>query len=246
MLSVSTLSNDLSGISTSASFLASDVPPEGDDPLSAFFGASGHRPVVAKQRLLLEGLLSTDHSLAHPKAVASRMLHAYGTLPKVLSAPPEDIASLQGVSRKHADLVKSAYDALVGCLYDQARERPLLDHDALIVLAQYVIGQSATEKVQMFFLNSRHRLFGSEILCSGSESFVSVSVRTVIAAACRKNASSFVIAHNHPRGSTAPSRHDLDFTESLLSVTTKMGIGLIDSLIVSADECYSFRKAGQL
>ncbi len=212
----------------------------------AFFGSTEHTMVVEKQRLLLEGLLSTDRSIPNPGALATRMLHAYGTLPKVLCTPPEDIARLHGMSSRHANQVRFAYDALVGCLLDQVKERPLLDYEALIALVQYTIGQSATEKVQLFFLNGRHRVIGTEVLCSGSETFVSVSVRTVIAAACRKNASSFIIAHNHPGGSINPSRHDLEFTESLFSVTVKMDIGLIDSLIVSGCDYYSFRKAGLL
>lgn len=221
-------------------------PSPAEESFAVFFGRAEGTLVAEKQRLLLEGLLSTDRNLSNPRALATKMLHAYGTLPKVLCAPPEDVARLHGVSPRHANHVKFLYDALVGCLFDQVKDGPLLDYEALIALVQYTIGQSATEKVQLFFLNNRHRVFGTEVLCSGSETFVSVSIRSVVAAACRKNASSFIIAHNHPGGSIKPSRHDLEFTERLLSVTVKMDIGLVDSLIVSGCDYYSFRKAGKL
>jgi DNA repair protein RadC len=246
MVSVKSICNG-AAYGLKASSLADLTPsPPDDDSMDLFFGPTELTKIARDQQLLLEGLLSTDRTLPNPGALAMKMLHAYGTLPKVLCAPPEDVARLHGVSSRHANRVRFAYDALVGCLFDQVKERPLLDYEALIALVQYTIGQSAVEKVQLFFLNNRNRVFGTEVLCSGSETFVSVSIKTVIAAACRKNASSFIIAHNHPGGSIRPSRHDLEFTERLFSVSVNMDIGLIDSLIVSGCDYYSFRKAGQL
>ena len=198
------------------------------------------------QELLLKGILSVDKGICEVGGLAKSMLDAYGTLPRLLSAPVEDIARLPGVSRQKADAVHASYKALVNCVFDQIKERPSLDYDALIAMALWTIGQSTNEKVLVFFLDRRNRVTGMETLCSGSERFVSVSVRTVIAAACRKNASSFMIAHNHPGGCTTPSRQDFEFMEKLLLAASLIQMAVIDSLIVSDNSWYSFRDAGQL
>jgi DNA repair protein RadC len=174
------------------------------------------------------------------------MLDAYGSLPRLLSAPVEDIAHLPGVSRQQADVVHVSYKALVNCVLHQMKERPSLDYDALIAMALWTIGQSPNEKVLVFFMDRRNRVTGMETLCSGNKSFVSVSVRTVIAATCRKNACSFMIAHNHPRGCTAPSHQDFEFIEKLLLASSLIQITVVDSLIVSGNSWYSFRDAGRL
>ena len=241
---------------TSAShvyFEDANIPPqirhraETDDArLAEFFGPARTPEAWAREELLLEGLLSVDKTVVDPRALAKTMLGAYGSLSRLLGSPVEDVARLPGVSASTASTVAASYGALVGCMFDRIKERPALDYDALVAMALWTIGQSAVERVLVFYLDGRTRVTGMETLCSGSESFVSVSVRSVIAAACRKGAYSLLIAHNHPAGTLSPSRQDLDFVENLLKAAALVEMTLIDSLIVSSGSWYSFRESGHL
>jgi len=241
---ISASQNGSSG-STSMKETGALFTPE-DSRLTSFFGPDKDAGARVTQELLLEGILSIDKGIRNAGGLAKSMLEAYGSLPRLLSTPVEDIARLPGVSRQQADVVHVSYKALVNCVFDQIKERPSLDYDALIAMALWTIGQSPNEKVLVFFLDRRNRVTGMETLCSGSESFVSVTVRTVIAAACRKNAGSFMIAHNHPGGYTAPSPQDFEFMEKLLLASSLIQMAVIDSLIVSGNSWYSFRDAGRL
>jgi DNA repair protein RadC len=245
VVSVISASQSCRSGSPSTSEQGTPIAPE-DCSLPDFFGPDEAVGPQATQELLLEGILSVDKDIHNACGLAKRMLSAYGSLAKLLSSPVEDIARLPGVSRQQADVVHLSYKALVNCVFDQIKERPSLDYDALIAMALWTIGQSTNEKVLLFFLDRRGRVSGMETLCSGSESFVSVSVKTVIAAACRKNASAFLIAHNHPAGSLSPSQQDLEFVDNLLRASSLMQMSIVDSLIVSENSWYSFREAGRL
>jgi len=62
----------------------------------------------------------------------------------------------------------------------------------------------------------------------------------------RKGAAALVFAHNHPGGDVTPSEQDKLITEALVLAATTLNIEVLDHLIVSADEVFSFRKEGLL
>ncbi len=55
-------------------------------------------------------------------------------------------------------------------------------------------------------------------------------------------ATSIIIVHNHPSGSVQPSRNDLLFTENLKESCEKLGLVLLDHLIVGNKDYYSLEK----
>jgi DNA repair protein RadC len=56
-------------------------------------------------------------------------------------------------------------------------------------------------------------------------------------------ASSFIIAHNHPGGSTNPSQADWNITERLKSAGELLDVPLIDHLIITESKCVSLRES---
>lgn len=57
-------------------------------------------------------------------------------------------------------------------------------------------------------------------------------------------ASSIILAHNHPSGSTAPSSEDYAVTEKLKKAAEYVGVALLDHVIVTDDPnlYYSFME----
>jgi DNA repair protein RadC len=54
------------------------------------------------------------------------------------------------------------------------------------------------------------------------------------------------LVHNHPSGNTQPSDDDLKLTLKLAAAGKLLGIPLIDHLVVSATDYYSFKEHGVL
>ena len=62
--------------------------------------------------------------------------------------------------------------------------------------------------------------------------------------ALKNNASACIIAHNHPDGDVSPSEEDRLVTRRLSEALGVLGIPLLDHIIVSGEDTFSFLDAG--
>lgn len=97
------------------------------------------------------------------------------------------------------------------------------------------------EFIHAFFLDQAGRLTWSETLANGQANSVKLEYRHLICTALRVNASGLILAHNHPSGATSPSPKDVTSTLELQRICRRIGIELIDHLIVASGSCFSFR-----
>jgi DNA repair protein RadC len=195
---------------------------------------------------LLAAILSPSRARARMRTLSARMIDTYGSFAKVMSAPARDVARIDGANDNHAATIKAAFTTIMDTVYTCARESKSFDYHWIIAYILWEIGMCTVEKVQLIYLDKQNKMIGSEIICSGSESFVAVSVREVILAVCNRNAAAFFIAHNHPGGSVQPSENDRLLTTKLMQAAAIMGIQIIDSIIASDNGWFSFRDNGYL
>ena len=80
----------------------------------------------------------------------------------------------------------------------------------------------------------------------GTLNGVSIHPRDVFSIAVRWNAHAILVAHNHPSGSSAPSKRDVELTWGLYGAGKMMGIPLLDHLILTVRSHYSFADNGKL
>ena len=64
--------------------------------------------------------------------------------------------------------------------------------------------------------------------------------REIFKEAYKNSATGIICMHNHPSGDLTPSMEDIRLTESLIEIGRINGINIIDHLIVSDDNYYSF------
>jgi DNA repair protein RadC len=77
-------------------------------------------------------------------------------------------------------------------------------------------------------------------------SSASVHPREVAKAALEKNASSVIVAHNHPSGSAEPSRADILITKRLKSALEIIDVKLLDHFVIGKGEIVSLAGMGKL
>ena len=68
----------------------------------------------------------------------------------------------------------------------------------------------------------------------------------MVEAALKRQAAALVLAHNHPNGNVQPSEHDKAVTRAIVLAAETIGLRVVDHLIVSPEETFSFRQAGLL
>jgi DNA repair protein RadC len=97
------------------------------------------------------------------------------------------------------------------------------------------------EFLHAFFLNRLNQLNWSETIANGGIDEVRIDYRSLICTALRVDSSGLILAHNHPSGAATPSPKDISSTLELQRICGKIGIHVLDHIIVASGSCFSFR-----
>lgn len=102
------------------------------------------------------------------------------------------------------------------------------------------------EQTLVLFLNSEKEVIAQKTFTQQKEKETTFSARSIFAPALLHNTKKIVVIHNHPSGSVFPSQADYVTTLALAEGATILHMQLIDHLIVTEDDYFSFREAGIL
>lgn len=108
------------------------------------------------------------------------------------------------------------------------------------------LGTASKEHLVGLYLDAQNGLLTRETISIGSLNTTRTHPREILYPAVTHLALGFILAHNHPSGSTDPSPEDLEFTRSIRAAGEMMGIELYDHLIVAGDDYLSLRERGLL
>ena len=92
------------------------------------------------------------------------------------------------------------------------------------------------ERFFVLMLDAKHRITGINIVATGSLNACLVHGREVFKPAILANAASILLAHNHPSSDPTPSNDDLLLSRRLHEAGLILGIAVLDSIVVTADE----------
>lgn len=108
------------------------------------------------------------------------------------------------------------------------------------------IGHKEQEHLMAIYLNYQNQIVDERVISIGTKNRSLASPSDILRYAVRCNASSIIVAHNHPSGSVAPSGNDRDFTRDLMECCKLFEIVLLDHVVVGRDTYYSFREKDYL
>lgn len=102
------------------------------------------------------------------------------------------------------------------------------------------------EHFYALYLASNNKFLGYKQISSGGITSTVADVRVILQGALLANATTLVIAHNHPSGNLMPSVADIELTKRVYKSASIMDIRLIDHMIISEDGFYSFADENNL
>lgn len=100
------------------------------------------------------------------------------------------------------------------------------------------------EVFAVLHLDSQHRVVEYVEMFRGTVSQTSVYPREVVKGALKRNSSAVIFVHNHPSGSTEPSRADEMLTQTLKSALSLVDVRVIDQIIVAGCSTLSMAERG--
>lgn len=166
----------------------------------------------------------------------------YGSLNALIDADLHTLTVKYGLKEQTTVLLKLI--SSLSCVYFMNSSKiTALDssHNAIKYFENYFIG-AVKEKLAAVCTNERFKIIACKTIFVGSVSAVNISCRD-IADFCFKNKSKKVfIAHNHPMGSASPSGSDCTATDMIFRALEKLGITLIDHVIVGKHSALSMRE----
>lgn len=203
-------------------------------------GLDNFTDIQALELLLFYAIPQRDtNPLAHA------LLEYFGSLSQVLEASVEELKKVPGISDHAATLITLVVE--LGRFYQvdaaQRMER-LTTLDACgEYMVPYFFGRSR-ETVFLLCLDAKCKVLCCKEIGEGSVNSASVSVRKVVETALSANATTVVLAHNHPSGVALPSGEDMETTKRVAVALNAVEIQLADHIVVAEGDYVSMAQSG--
>lgn len=216
----------------------------------------GHR-LRLKERFLKEGLDNFDEIQVlelllfyciprqDTNPLAHRLLDHFGSFAQVLDATPAELEKIPGMGHNAATFLSLITAA--GRYYQVNRAvntviLPTTDRCGAY-LAPFFYGRR-NETVFLLCLDAKCKVLCCKELGEGSVNSAGVPVRRIVETALGANATSVILAHNHPSGLALPSGEDVQSTLRVAAALAAVEITLADHIIVADDDFVSLCQSG--
>ena len=216
---------------------------------------AGHRQRL-KERFLKEGLDNfEEHQVLElllfygipqrdTNEIAHELIHKFGSLSKVLEATPEELAEVKYVGDNVTTLFRLITEVAryyqVNCAM---REEILPTIDACgRFLVPFFHGRQ-NETVFLLCLDAKCKVLSCEKVGEGGVNSAGIPVRKIVEMALKANATSVILAHNHPSGLAIPSGEDIQTTRRVALALDAVEIGLVDHIIVADSDWVSLSQS---
>ena len=111
---------------------------------------------------------------------------------------------------------------------------------------QPILSDLPHEEFWILFLNRSNKVINRMKLSQGGVSGTVTDVRMVMKKAVEYLASGIIVCHNHPSGNLNPSESDSKITQKIKEAGNLLDIQLLDHLIISDKDYYSFADNGMI
>jgi DNA repair protein RadC len=122
----------------------------------------------------------------------------------------------------------------------------ITDSASVFELLQPKLGDLQHEEFWIVFLNNSNKVLQASQLSKGGITGTLVDVRLVMRQALEIGAVALILVHNHPSGTLKPSTSDKQITQKLKTAAEALDIKVLDHLIITQKDYYSFADEGIL
>ncbi len=193
--------------------------------------------------------LLVGHGQAGLNAVdlARVALAHFGSLRKLLDAPPARLAALPGWGPARAARLRAVVELSRRQLGEDLHRQDKLRSpaDTRDFLRARLRGYDH-EVFAVLFLDNQHRVITYEELFTGTLDSCSVHPREVVKRSLAHGAGAVIFAHNHPSGVAEPSGADRQITRRLQEALALVEVRTLDHLVIGDGEPVSFAERGWL
>ncbi len=177
--------------------------------------------------------------------LARRIVQEQGKLPGLARADVKSLAKIKGLGPAKATQLVAAIELGRRVQRITPADRELLNAPEAVFayLGPILVGESK-ERLFVLSLDTKGRLLGSLAEVPGGVSAVRVRPAEVFRQPVILDATSIILAHNHPSGDPRPSAQDVGATEELIKAGRLLDIEVLDHVVIGANAFVSLQREG--
>lgn len=185
---------------------------------------------------LLAIVLGTGTKKEEVLSMATRIFKEYGEKTVAYETNPQAIHRDLGLPLVKACQIVAAFE-LGRRFFEKKNGGALTVRTAKQAFAYLKdMGTLPKEHLRGIYLNSHFKIIHDEIISVGSLTANIVHPREVFRPAIEHSAAAVIVAHNHPSGSTKPTKSDIEITGQLIESGKILGIELLDHIIIGKNK----------
>ena len=205
-----------------------------------------------RNRLSIRGFESLNAAellalLLEDRALAEELISECGSLANIAKLPASRLRMVAGLGAKRTERIQSAIE--IGNRISSASravEESISSSEDVVRIMRPKLQDKKHEECWAIFLTNSNRIIESRCMSQGGVQATVVDHRLIVKRALELLSTRIIIVHNHPSGSATPSGADFDITKKIKEATSLFDIQLLDHIIISATESYSFKSSGKL
>ncbi len=197
---------------------------------------------------LLAILLKTGTRDESSKMLASKILSSIKSIDKLKDMDIRQLNQIKGVGLAKAcdilaavELGRRVYSNL-DTLCNYKMNNPIYVYEYY----KKILGSKKQEHFYCVYLDNKKTIIADKLLYIGTVNYSVVHPREIFKQAYILSASAIICLHNHPSGDVIPSKEDIDLTNKLIKIGKLLGIDVIDHIIISSNNYYSFYENGDI
>ena len=204
------------------------------------------------EKLAMRGIEALDERelltlLLEDEALASALLEECGTLQGIASTPSSRLRMVVGLGSRLSTRIHSAVE--IGrrlAAANKAVEQSITSSDDVVEIMRPILREKRHEECWAIFLTNSNRVIERTLISRGGIQATVVDQRLIVKRALELLSTRLILVHNHPSGSAVPSRADFDLTAKVKEATRLFDIQLLDHIVITDTESYSFKSNGKL
>lgn len=205
-----------------------------------------------RNKLAARGITSLTDSellalLLESRELSDALLCECGSLNAVASTQASRLRMIAGLGSKRAERILAA--AELGhriAAANRAIEDSITSCDDVVRIMRPKLQDKKHEECWVLYLTNSNRIIECTCMSQGGLQATVVDHRLIIKRALELLTPRIIVLHNHPSGCATPSGADVDITRKIKSAAALFDIELLDHVIISSSEHYSFKSNGKL
>jgi DNA repair protein RadC len=185
--------------------------------------------------------------LLEDESLAAALLSEYGSLVAIAQSSASRLRMVAGLGTRRAmQLLASAEIGRRVSVANKVIEESITSSDDVVKVMRPILQDLKHEECWAIYLTNSNRIIERTRISQGGLQATIVDHRLIVKRALELLSTRIILVHNHPSGNANPSSADFDLTNKVKEATALFDIQLLDHIIISNSESYSFKSNHKL